>query len=148
MLQTNWGMCQSKAQACTLDYNLPTNPLYYTAPANCYQGSVPSYYINVQQVSDVQAALKFSQNTGVPLVIKNSGHDYKGRSSAPNALALWTHNLRPAITMTKGFTPDGCASPAGDGVTLGAGHSFQDTYEFAEANNITSVGLLALSSRC
>ncbi|KAK3045560.1 hypothetical protein LTS18_013701, partial [Coniosporium uncinatum] len=137
---TNWASCQATAQECTLDYNLPSNPAYYTPPASCYQGSVASYYINVAQVSDVQAALKFSNDTGVPLVIKNSGHDYKGRSSAPNALALWTHNLTPPITLTKGFTPEGCSSPAGDGVTLGAGHGFQATYEFAEANNITIVG--------
>lgn len=101
---------------------------------------MPSYYINVQEVSDVQAGLSFANEYGVPLVIKNSGHDYKGRSSAPNALALWTHNYQPAITLEKDFTPTGCPSPVADGVTMGAGQGFDGLYSFAEANNITIVG--------
>ncbi|KAK5125086.1 hypothetical protein LTR08_005448 [Meristemomyces frigidus] len=139
-MNTNWGFCQANAQECALDVDLPSDPTYYAPPNTCYQGSVPNYYINVQQVSDVQAGLSFANQTGVPLVIKNSGHDYKGRSSAPNALALWTKNVRPAITLQKGFTPVGCPGPVADGVTLGAGHNFIDAYEFAEANNITVVG--------
>ncbi|EMC94258.1 hypothetical protein BAUCODRAFT_36730 [Baudoinia panamericana UAMH 10762] len=138
---TNWGFCQAKGQDCGLDFNLPSDPTYYVAPNNCNQGSVPNYYIRVQQVSDVQAALAFVKSTGVPLVIKNSGHDYKGRSSAPNALALWTYNVQPAITMQKNFQPEGCAAPSGiDGVTMGAGQGFAGVYAFAEANNITIVG--------
>lgn len=84
--------------------------------------------------------MKFADSTGVPLVIKNSGHDFKGRSSGPNALGLWTHNVQPAIRLTRGFTPEGCSSPAGDAVTLGAGQGWGGVYEFAEANNVTVVG--------
>ncbi|KAK5118669.1 hypothetical protein LTR85_008134 [Meristemomyces frigidus] len=87
-MNTNWAFCQAKGHECSLDFNLPSDATYYAPPASCYQGSVPSYYINVQQVSDVQAGLAFAQKYGVPLAIKNSGHDYKGRSSAPHALAL------------------------------------------------------------
>lgn len=101
---------------------------------------MPSYYIDVGQVSDVQAALKFANDTGVPLVIKNSGHDYRGRSSAPNSLALWTHNLRPAPKLERDFTPEGCSAPAADSVTYGAGEGFLGLYEFAEENNVTIVG--------
>jgi len=41
------------------------------------------------------------------LHVKNSGHYYKGRNSAPNSLALWTHNVQPAIKSEKNFIPDG-----------------------------------------
>ncbi|KAL9080968.1 MAG: hypothetical protein Q9157_000378 [Trypethelium eluteriae] len=102
--------------------------------------TVPNYYIEVTQVSDVQAALAFAQKTGVPLVVKNSGHDYKGRSSAPNSLALWTHTYQPAISLKTDFTPEGCSASAGNGVTIGAGQGFDGVYAFAEANNITVVG--------
>ena len=112
----------------------------YSPPVECYQGSVPSYYIEVTSVSDVQAALAFAASTKVPLVVKNSGHDYKGRSSAPNSLSLWTHTYQPAIQLETDFTPDGCSAPVGDGVTIGAGQGFEGIYEFAEANNITVVG--------
>ncbi|KAK5730587.1 hypothetical protein LTR15_000524 [Elasticomyces elasticus] len=138
--QTNWGYCQATAKECGLDFNVPANPLYYTAPANCQQGSVPDYYIDVRQVSDIQAGLAFASSTGVPLVIKNSGHDYKGRSSGRSALALWTHNVQPALKLDQDFVPDGCTVSAGKGVTMGAGQGFAGLYEFAEANQITIVG--------
>ncbi|KAK3660886.1 hypothetical protein LTR56_000644 [Elasticomyces elasticus] len=139
-MNTNWGYCQATAKECGLDFNLPANPLYYTAPANCQQGSVPDYYIDVRQVLDIQAGLAFASSTGVPLVIKNSGHDYKGRSSGPSALALWTHNVQPALKLDQDFVPDGCTVSAGKGVTMGAGQGFAGLYEFAEANQITIVG--------
>lgn len=50
--------------------------------------------IDVRLTEDIQAALSFAQTYNVPLVIKNTGHDYKGRSSAPSSLALWLHNLK------------------------------------------------------
>jgi FAD/FMN-containing dehydrogenase len=119
---------------------LPANPTYYAPGRTCFQGSIAGYYIDVRQISDIQAGLKFADDTGIPLVVKNSGHDFKGRSSAPGSLALWTHNVQPAIKLDRGFTPDGCSAPAGDAVTLGAGQGFAGVYEFAEANNITVVG--------
>lgn len=138
--QTNWATCQAKAQSCGLNNLLPMDSTYYAPPKNCFQGSVPTYYVDVRKVSDVQATLRFADSTGVPLVIKNSGHDFKGRSSGPNALGLWTHNLQPPIKLSREFTPEGCSAPAGDAVTLGAGQGWGGVYEFAEANNITVVG--------
>lgn len=91
-------------------------------------------------MSDIQAALAFAKQTKIPLSIKNTGHDYKGRSAAPGSLALWTHKIQPAIKLTKDFLPDGCLKPVGDGVTFGAGQGFLGLYDFAEANNITIVG--------
>lgn len=44
-MNTNWGSCQAKGEGCVLDYTLPSNPLVYTPPNNCYQGSVASKYV-------------------------------------------------------------------------------------------------------
>lgn len=137
-LNTNWGTCQRTGQGCNLDYTVPAIP---ASGAVCYQGSVPSRYIDVRRYQDVQAALAFSKSTKVPLVIKNSGHDYKGRSSAPNSLKLWTHNLQPPITLKEGFVAAGCtASTATKAVSFGAGQGFLGLYNFAEQNNVTFVG--------
>ncbi|KAI9656054.1 MAG: hypothetical protein M1821_005115 [Bathelium mastoideum] len=136
----NWGVCQSTAEGCNLNATNPSDAAVYSAPAECHQGSVPSYYIEVTNVSDVQAALAFARSTKVPLVIKNSGHDYKGRSSAPNSLSLWTHNYQPPITLETDFVPGGCSASAGNGVTIGAGQGFDGLYAFAELNDITVVG--------
>jgi hypothetical protein len=108
---SNWGICQTNAQGCNLNFSNPTMPV--PVGSECYQGSVPSYYVPVSGVSDVQAALSFAQSSGVPLVVKNSGHDYKGRSSGPGTLALWMYPYQPAINLTQEFTPQGCSAPVG-----------------------------------
>jgi FAD/FMN-containing dehydrogenase len=101
---------------------------------------VPPYYVDVQSVSDVQVAYAFSLVTGVHLSIKNSGHDYKGRSSSRGSLSLWTHNLQ-SINHSTVFVPEGCpASKSYNAITVGAGAYWQQVYSFAEANNITAIG--------
>jgi hypothetical protein len=79
--------CQAKGQGCPLRYSSPDSPL--PIPGVCYQGAVPNYYIDVRKVSDVQKGLAFASAHHLPLVIKNTGHDHKGRSAGPNSLALW-----------------------------------------------------------
>jgi hypothetical protein len=108
----NWASCQSRAQECAFNFSSPTASIPTTS--ECYQGSVPNYYVPVQKVEDVQAVLSFVSKTGVPLVIKNTGHDFKGRSSGPGSIALWTYPYKPAITLTKDFIPEGCSAPVGE----------------------------------
>jgi hypothetical protein len=67
----NWAMCQATGQGCSLNFSNPEQPLPSTS--TCYQGSVPSYYIPVSKVSDVQAGIAFASASGVPLVVKGSG---------------------------------------------------------------------------
>jgi hypothetical protein len=89
----------------------PTEKLPSHGPKVCHQGSVSKYYvsppesaaiaqlsptligyppqIDVQTPSDVIVAFEFARNTGARIVIKNTGHDYKGRSHAPDSLTLW-----------------------------------------------------------
>jgi len=125
----------SSGHSCGLDSGLSQNPLVYAPPNQCYQGNIANYYIDVRQPSDIQAGLAFANSTGIPVTIKNSGHDYKGRSAGAGSLAIWTHNLQPAIQLTKGFVPDGCSASVGDGVTDGAGQGFKGVYEFAEVGD-------------
>ncbi|TFK34792.1 hypothetical protein BDQ12DRAFT_612887 [Crucibulum laeve] len=137
-IQTQWETCQATGEQCLLDYLAPNNSLPTSPPAQCRMGSIPQYFIDVQIPDDVSAAFTFSKKYRVPLVIKNTGHDYKGRSSAPGSLALWTHNLKN-ITYILNFKADGC-SKTNSAVTVGAGIQWGEAYEFAEAHNITLVG--------
>ncbi|KAJ6561924.1 hypothetical protein B0H19DRAFT_1143029 [Mycena capillaripes] len=135
---TQWETCQSSAQQCLLDYLDPENSSPSLPPQTCSSGSIPGYFIDVRSASDVVAALNFSRKTSVPLVIKNTGHDYKGRSSAPGSLALWTHNLKN-ISYNASFIPEGCSKP-NPALTVGAGVQWQQAYQFADAHNFTIVG--------
>ncbi|KAJ7640893.1 FAD-binding domain-containing protein [Mycena polygramma] len=138
-MNVQWGSCQATSETCIIS-GLNTSDTTSSNPPNvCQQGSVSPYYIDVRSASDVQKAFKFSKQTGVPLVVKNTGHDYKGRSSALGSLALWTHNLQ-SLLYNASFVPAGCpASHAKPGLTMGAGSIISNIVVFAEANNITVV---------
>jgi len=93
LIQANWSACQATSQSCYLSSTLtydPITPLLGTY----YQGSVPNYYFEVQQVSEVQKTMEFAQELSIPLAVKNTGHDYKGRSSAPT-VSLYGHTIIP-----------------------------------------------------
>lgn len=112
--------------------------------ATCFQGSVPNWMINVQSIEDIQAAFKFAQDTKTPLVIKNTGHDWKGRSGAPGSLALWTHNLRSPkvpIVLNCNFKPLNCTDhPQETVLHFGPGETWAGAYQFAESNKLAVLG--------
>ncbi|TFK91561.1 FAD-binding domain-containing protein [Polyporus arcularius HHB13444] len=139
-MNTQWETCQATSEQCLLNFLNASDPSAFNPPRACAQGSVPPYYIDVRALEDVLAAFNFSSTTGVPLAIKNTGHDYSGRSSAPGSLGLWTHNLQE-VSYDQAFVPAGCPSESSSpGVTFGAGVTQGTLYEFAEAHNLTLPG--------
>jgi FAD/FMN-containing dehydrogenase len=73
-------------------------------------------------------------------VIKSSGHDYLGRSTARNSLLLWTAYFQD-IAFTDNFFVDGV--DLGSAVTVGAGVGLQSLYIAANAQNKIFVSGLA-----
>ncbi|KAL9711397.1 hypothetical protein Ac2012v2_005943 [Leucoagaricus gongylophorus] len=138
-IQTQWETCQTSGEQCLLNY-LDSHDIEPTLPPQkCQLGSIPDYFIDVKDVHDVIAGLEFTKKTQIPFVIKNTGHDYKGRSSAPGSLAVWTHNLKN-MTYSPIFVPAGCDVEPRQAVTFGAGVQWGEAYAFADAHNITLVG--------
>ncbi|KAJ3504745.1 hypothetical protein NLJ89_g7778 [Agrocybe chaxingu] len=154
---TNFDMCMSNGDQCHLDFMNPSNPLAFSPPADCRQGSIPNYYIDVQEKDDVIAAFDFARKNGVPLVIKNTGHDFKGRSSGPGSLALWMHRMkyvgryflssdrRPSmptqIHHSPEFVADGCpSSDVHNAVTFGAGQQFEEIFQYLDKLGLQMVG--------
>ncbi|KAF8887279.1 hypothetical protein CPB84DRAFT_1787041 [Gymnopilus junonius] len=135
---TQWETCQTSGDDCLLDWKNTTNPAAFLPPAQCRQGSVPSYYIDVSGPNDVVSAYNFASQYRIPLVIKNTGHDYIGRSSGPGTLALWTHNL-DNLDLQTSFVPQGCSEPPTTALTVGAGQQFNSVLDFTDANNVTVV---------
>ncbi|PKY04641.1 FAD-binding domain-containing protein [Aspergillus campestris IBT 28561] len=131
----NWASCQATGETCVFNTTTGLHPA-----GDCQQGAVPRKYVEVHTVEDVQRTMEFAHRHRLRLVIKNTGHDYKGRSSAPDALALWTHKYQPAIRLDRSFTPDGCHNPVGGVITFGAGQQFEGIYEFAHAHGYRVVG--------
>merc|ERR1712093_729254 len=55
---------------------------------------MPSIYaVAAESAEDISHAVAFAAKHNLRLVIKGAGHDYNGRSSAPNSLLVWTHRM-------------------------------------------------------
>ncbi|KAF9521886.1 hypothetical protein CPB83DRAFT_801121 [Crepidotus variabilis] len=123
----NFEACMASSDQCALNWMDPTDPTAFKPPQDCKQGSIPDYYIDVKDASDVSNAFKFVAAKKIPLVIKNSGHDFQGRASGPGSLALWVHNLK-YITKNSDFIPEGCSYRASGklGLTVEPGIQFQN----------------------
>ena len=72
----------------------------------CTQGSVPPVGVDARSAGDVQAAINFTKQHNLKLVVKNTGHDYLGRSSARGGFLIWTHNMKD-ISYNQTFVPQG-----------------------------------------
>ncbi|KAL4820470.1 hypothetical protein BDW67DRAFT_95530 [Aspergillus spinulosporus] len=135
--QSNWGACQATGKGCTFDVGL-ANP--ESSAEVCYQGSVSSKYVDARSVANIQATLAFAERNNLHLVIKNTGHDYAGRSSGAGSLGLWTHNIQPPIKLEQEFVPETCTEATGDAIAFGTGQQFSGIYEFAYQHNYRVVG--------
>ncbi|KAK3685726.1 hypothetical protein B0T22DRAFT_538003 [Podospora appendiculata] len=113
----------------------------------CQLGNLASYAINVTDAATVAAGLKFAKEKNIRLVVKNTGHDYLGRSSGKGSLALWTHNLvtrswchvtnLKEITFLQNYTS---RSYNGTAVKLGAGVQVFELYKAASDRGLRVVG--------
>lgn len=132
------GCMSEPADQCILDSTVSPAAMP-AANSSCNQGSVPSYYIAVEGASDVTKVFDFAREYNVPLVIKNSGHDYVTRNSQSGSLAMWTHGLQD-MSHHVSFTPEGCSSDEhtyAAVMTLGAGVTANTATNFATAHNAT-----------
>ncbi|KAF7342485.1 FAD-binding domain-containing protein [Mycena venus] len=136
-MKVEYETCMSTHSGCLLDSANPRNPLATDGIA-CSQGEISPFYIDVRMPNDIQAAFEFSKGTGVPLSIKNTGHDYMGRSRRRDSLGIWTHNLQ-TMTYHPQFVPELCAS-SHRAITVGAGVTFEQVYKFADDNDSMFIG--------
>ena len=72
----------------------------------CSQGSVPQIGVDARSESDVQAAVNFAKQHNLKLVVKGTGHDFLGRSTARGGFLLWTHHMKQTVHNPT-FVPDG-----------------------------------------
>ena len=112
--------------------------------------SQPSKYaIEAVNASDVIAGVNFARQHNLRLVIKGAGHDYLGRSSAPNSLLIWTHKM-DQLHYDYHFTPAGCplnTRPV-QAVTVAGGVRWIQTYSlvttqhhrYVQGGGCTTVG--------
>ncbi|KAM0551363.1 hypothetical protein ACHAPJ_008472 [Fusarium lateritium] len=100
----------------------------------CTIGNYVDYAVKVSNAQQVAAAVRFANDHNIHLVVRNTAHDYFGRSTGAGALAIWTHHLKNAEVVQ--WADKLYNGPA---LKLGAGVQGSDAIEFASANGLTGV---------
>jgi FAD/FMN-containing dehydrogenase len=108
--------------------------------ATCSLGNMASYALNVQVWTDIAAGFEYAEKNNIRVTVKNTGHDYLGRSAGTGSLALWMHNLN-------GISWLNYSSPAynGPAVKTSAGAQFAQVYREASRRKLRVVGGLCPS---
>ncbi|KAK0634256.1 isoamyl alcohol oxidase [Bombardia bombarda] len=95
-----------------------------------------SYSVNATDSLDFARAIAFAHDKNIRLVIRNTGHDYLGKSSGKWALSVWTHYMKKTEYMPQyngtGYT--------GAAIRLGAGIQVEEAYMAGRAQNKLVVG--------
>ncbi|KAK3361327.1 hypothetical protein B0T24DRAFT_585916 [Lasiosphaeria ovina] len=102
---------------------------------NCTQGGYPVYVVNASTVRHIQLAVNFARNRNLRLVIKNSGHDFGGRSTGAGALSIWTHFLKD-FEFLPHHTIDGYVGRA---ARVSAGIEAWELWNYMDKYNMTMV---------
>ena len=151
--------CRSDAagEACASALRSSRNPFYLqdqpggtesTGWLGAWTAASSAYAVVAEDATDVVAAVNFARRYRLRLVVKGTGHDYLGRSSAPDSLLVWTHRMRK-IDLREGFIPQGCgAMQPAPAVTLEAGTRWLEAYQevtvkhgrYVQGGGCTSVG--------
>ena len=72
----------------------------------CGQGSVPPVGVDARSRTDIQAAVNFAREHNLKLVVKSTGHDFLGRSTARGSFLIWTHRMKD-MSYNSTFVPEG-----------------------------------------
>ncbi|CAO2655081.1 Nn.00g118140.m01.CDS01 [Neocucurbitaria sp. VM-36] len=108
--------------------------------ATCSLGNMAPYAINVQVWTDIAAGFEFAKQKNIRVTVKNTGHDYLGRSAGEGSLALWMHNLND----TSWFNYSSSAY-RGHALKTAAGVQFAQVYHEASERGLRVVGGLCSS---
>jgi FAD/FMN-containing dehydrogenase len=82
----------------------------------CTLGNYVRYAVAAESAADVIATVNFARQHNIRFVVRNTGHDYLGRSTGAGALSVWTHKLDDIA-----FKIWDDAHYKGDAVKVGAG---------------------------
>jgi FAD/FMN-containing dehydrogenase len=101
-------------------------------------GNYVHYAVKVAGADDIAATVLFAAKHKIRLVIRNTAHDYIGRSTGAGGLAIWTHFLKDVKIVD--WKSD---QYTGKAITIGAGVQGSELL-----NSITASGLIGVTGEC
>jgi FAD binding domain/Berberine and berberine like len=114
--------------------NNSCNP-FLPSSAPCTMGNYISYAVKATDASDFQKTISFTQKRNLRLVIRNTGHDYLGKSTGAGALSIWTHNMKSMELRNYNSR-----SYTGKAMKMSAGVEIYEAYKFADSKGVMIVG--------
>ncbi|KAJ5263160.1 CAZyme family AA7 [Penicillium angulare] len=106
----------------------------------CYLGRLSSLYVDAHKAEHVITAIKFARLHNLRVSIKNTGHDYFGRSTSSQTLAIWIHNLK-SMRYYANFTAHDCSAANGQNIgEMGAGAQAADLYKYFQKFDMDVTG--------
>lgn len=108
----------------------------FTSPSEpCTSGNYVSYAVNVSEPKHVADTLKFADTHNIRFVIRNTGHDYIGKSTGAGAIAVWMHNLKSLE-----FLDVSTSTYTGKAIKMSAGIQGIEAYRAAHEQGLVVVG--------
>ena len=99
---------------------------------SCTLGNYPVLVLTARTAAHIQAGVNFARQNNLRLIIRNTGHDFLGRSVGWGSLVINTHNFKTISTTDKWTGPGGYK---GSAITAGAG--VQAFEALARLNSLT-----------
>ncbi|KAH6655228.1 FAD binding domain-containing protein [Truncatella angustata] len=127
-------------------YNITCAPVNYTSgdvPTSCSLGINPRYAVNATTRDHILAALKFSQDNNVRLVVTSTGHDLLGRSDGYGSLEIWLRHFRNSIEYQEHYLSASTCYKShwtGGAIRIDGAWQWEDVYPVAKENNVIVVG--------
>ncbi|KAF2177939.1 FAD-binding domain-containing protein [Zopfia rhizophila CBS 207.26] len=136
VMYTNWE--QEGTAGCPVP-DPPSNGSYPSpVEGDCTLGGMSAYVVNATSADDVAKAVKFAAKYNLRFRVKNSGHDYTGRSSGAGAFSVWTRYMNDA-KLESGFKP--CSSSlAQDVLSAGPGVNIEELFAWGGQNGVVTIG--------
>lgn len=141
MQNTNWETCGD--DQCLLPVGPLSKQMVFFSSflmGVCSLGALPHYALIAQNPQDIAAVIQFAKIHRIALNIKNTGHDYLGRSTSPNSITIWTHELDSIVFHESYQSPCNSLTEQHPAFTFGAGVNWFNAYQAAHAHNVTVVG--------
>ncbi|KAB8231458.1 FAD-dependent oxidoreductase [Aspergillus alliaceus] len=115
----NWEAWPEHNQSCYIES--PQIP--------CGQGRISLYSVVAKSASHIQEAVRFAKLHNLRLAIRNSGHCFLGRSTAPESLQIFTNGMKD-IQFRDNFIAAGAPNNKSEGpaVTIAAGVMLNELY--------------------
>ncbi|KAF7192067.1 putative FAD-linked oxidoreductase [Pseudocercospora fuligena] len=108
-------------------------PTLFNGTNTCDPKPFAKCVVNASTAEHVVDAVRFANKHNLHISVKNTGHDYLGRSTFPQGFQIWTHHLK-GIQVHSDFRGKGPA------ITVGSGNVYGEIYNETAKHKVLSVG--------